>query len=89
MPVGAVLVETQRAGLLREEDVLYRNGRFALIKAQPTVVITEEGFYSTETVEGQSLHWMPLPRPPWTPLHRFADFSLSAGCGTLAPSVFE
>ncbi len=58
MPVGAMLVETQRAGLLREEDVLYRNGRFALTKVQPTVVITEEGFYGTEISDGQPLHWM-------------------------------
>jgi hypothetical protein len=58
MPVGAILAETHRTGLLREEDVLYRNGRFVLTKVQPTVVISEEGFYGTEMVEGQPLHWM-------------------------------
>src|SRR5262249_15665496 len=36
----------------------------------------------------QRLHSMPDPRPPWTPLHRFVDLSLSAGCGTWPPSVF-
>ena len=58
MPVGAILAETQRTGMLREEDVLYRNGRFVLTKVQPTVVISEEGFYGTEMVDGQPLHWM-------------------------------
>ena len=58
MPVEAVLVEAQRAAWLRQEDVLYRNGRFVLTKAQPTVVITEEGFYGTEVADGQPVHWM-------------------------------
>src|SRR5262245_33829610 len=41
-----------------------------------------------------SLSWhvaqpMPTLVPMWIPLHRFDDFSLSAGCGTWPPSVFE
>ena len=47
------------------------------------------GVWMNGSASWQLAHSMPEPRPPCTPLHRFVDFSLSAGCGTLPPSVFE